>query len=187
VNRYKSIVAEEEPYQLECIRYLHLNRLRARVVPDLPALARYPWSGHSALLGRVPRPWQTVAALRRGRESYVADARILGSSPLVESLRAEAERAERQRLRLRARRPDLPTLLPKVARAVGLAPEALQGAGAAARWPGPVRVSRISSSRSSGTAAATWRGCARRTPCPCTVRLAGGAPSDRSGTGSSGT
>jgi REP element-mobilizing transposase RayT len=59
-NRYKSIVVEEEPYRLELVRYLHLNPLRAGVVPDLPALARYPWSGHSALLGRIARPWQAT-------------------------------------------------------------------------------------------------------------------------------
>lgn len=57
-NRYKSIVCEEEPYLLELVRYLHLNPLRAKVVPDLRALARYPYSGHAALLGTWPRPWQ---------------------------------------------------------------------------------------------------------------------------------
>ncbi len=41
-NRYKSIVVEAEPYLLELVRYLHLNPLRAQVVPDLRALARYP-------------------------------------------------------------------------------------------------------------------------------------------------
>ena len=50
-NRYKSIVVEEEVYLLELVRYLHLNPLRATVVPSLRALARYPWTGHSALLG----------------------------------------------------------------------------------------------------------------------------------------
>ena len=34
-NRYKSIVVEEAPYLLELVRYLHLNPLRAKVVPDL--------------------------------------------------------------------------------------------------------------------------------------------------------
>ena len=55
-NRYKSIVVEEEPYLLEMVRYLHLNPLRAKVVPDLRALGRYPWTGHSALVGRSPAP-----------------------------------------------------------------------------------------------------------------------------------
>jgi len=62
-NRYKSIVVEAEPYLLELVRYLHLNPLRAKVVPDLRALARYPWSGHGALLGTVPRPWQATGEL----------------------------------------------------------------------------------------------------------------------------
>src|SRR3990172_7719101 len=102
-------------------------------------LARYRWSGHSALLGRVPRPWQAVgevlghfgrplrearhrysqfvaagvaqgrrpdlqggglrrsaggweglAALRRGRERWAADERILGSGPFVEAMLCHA-------------------------------------------------------------------------------------------------
>jgi hypothetical protein len=60
-NRYKSVVVEEAPYLLELVRYLHLNPLRAGRVPDLPTLARYPWTGHSALLGTVARPWQATA------------------------------------------------------------------------------------------------------------------------------
>jgi putative transposase len=55
-NRYTSIVVEEEQYLLELVRYLHLNPLRAKVVPGLRALDRYPWTGHSALLGTVARP-----------------------------------------------------------------------------------------------------------------------------------
>jgi putative transposase len=33
-NRYKSIVCQEETYLQELVRYLHLNLLRAGVVPD---------------------------------------------------------------------------------------------------------------------------------------------------------
>ncbi len=62
-NRYKSIVVEAEPYLLELVRYLHLNPLRAHVVPDLRRLDRYPWTGHSALVGTVPRPWQAVPSI----------------------------------------------------------------------------------------------------------------------------
>ncbi len=73
-NRYKSILVEEEPYLLELVRYIHLNPLRAGLVKDLEALDRYPWAGHSALLGRVPRPWQAVDEVlgqfgRRPREA----------------------------------------------------------------------------------------------------------------------
>jgi REP element-mobilizing transposase RayT len=62
-NRYKSIVVEEEPYLLELVRYLHLNPLRAGLVPDLRALERYPWCGHAALLGHRPPPWLDRAAV----------------------------------------------------------------------------------------------------------------------------
>jgi hypothetical protein len=59
-NRYKSILVEEEPYLLELVRYVHLNPLRAGLVQSLEQLDRYPWTGHSALMGRVARPWQAV-------------------------------------------------------------------------------------------------------------------------------
>ena len=62
-NRYKSIVVEEDPYLLELVRYLHLNPLRAEVVADLRALDRFPWTGHSALLGTVAPPWQDTATI----------------------------------------------------------------------------------------------------------------------------
>lgn len=57
-NRYKSIVCEEEPYLLELVRYIHLNPLRAGVVKGLEELDRYPWSGHSVLIGRSKNGWQ---------------------------------------------------------------------------------------------------------------------------------
>jgi putative transposase len=62
-NRYKSIVVEEEPYLLDLVRYLHLNPIRAKTVPDLRRLDRDPWTGHSAILGRVPRPWQDTQTI----------------------------------------------------------------------------------------------------------------------------
>jgi putative transposase len=55
-NRYKSIICEEDPYLLELIRYIHLNPLRAGMVKDLKELDKYPWSGHSAILGRCKNP-----------------------------------------------------------------------------------------------------------------------------------
>jgi REP element-mobilizing transposase RayT len=177
-NRYKSIVVEEERYLLELVRYLHLNPLRAGVVPDLRALAKYPYCGHAALcatrevpwqetatvLGRFSRQarraeaqyrafvaagvsqgrrpdlhgggllrsvggWTAVQALRRGREAYAADERVLGGSDFVEALRAEAERTERQRARLHARTPDLATLLRRVAATAQVPPAALMGGG----------------------------------------------------------
>jgi putative transposase len=60
-NRYKSILCEEDPYLLELVRYIHLNPLRAKVVADLQELGHYPYSGHSALMGKTVRPWQDTA------------------------------------------------------------------------------------------------------------------------------
>jgi REP element-mobilizing transposase RayT len=62
-NRYKSIVVVEEPYLLELVRYLRLNPLRATGVPDLRAQARYPWTGHRALVGPVARPRQATQTI----------------------------------------------------------------------------------------------------------------------------
>ena len=59
-NRYKSLVYEEDPYLLERVRYIHLNLLRARMVKDLTELDRYPWSGHSAIMGLNKNEWQEV-------------------------------------------------------------------------------------------------------------------------------
>ena len=59
-NRYKSIVCQEEPYLQELVRYIHLNPLRAGVIPHLGALNSYPYCGHSALMGKRKRPWQDV-------------------------------------------------------------------------------------------------------------------------------
>lgn len=172
-NRYKSIVVEEDPYLLELTRYIHLNPLRAGLVRDLNVLDRYPWAGHSALLGKVERPWQGsseilghfgrggaarrayrtfvaagiphgrrlelqggglrrslggwegVAALRRGREAWVSDERVLGGSAFVARLLREAPRpAQAQPTRV-----EFGDVLARVAAAWGLTVEELSGGG----------------------------------------------------------
>ena len=177
-NRYKSIVVEEEPYLLELVRYLHLNPLRAKVFPDLRTLERFRWTGHSALLGTVPRPWQetatilaqfgptrrralhayrtfvaegiprgrrpefqggglirslggwqVVATLRRGREVYQGDERILGGTEFVEALRQAAE----ARPAAPRRCPSLARVLAAVVAATGCLPDALRGPSRSAR------------------------------------------------------
>jgi len=57
-NRYKSIVCEEDSYFLELVRYIHLNPLRANLVKDVVGLDRYPWCGHSVVMGRVKNKFQ---------------------------------------------------------------------------------------------------------------------------------
>jgi len=83
-NRYKAILCEAEPYFLELIRYIHLNPVRAGIIHSLFELARFPWTGHSALMGVIPRPWQvlddvlnqfgsTVGTARHGYEQFMQD------------------------------------------------------------------------------------------------------------------
>jgi putative transposase len=57
-NRYKSILCQEEEYMLELVRYIHLNPLRGRITNDLKELGKYPYSGHSTVIGNVARDWQ---------------------------------------------------------------------------------------------------------------------------------
>ena len=77
-NRFKSILCQEDPYLKELVRYIHLNPLRAKIVPDLKSLNRYPYSGHSVLMGEQTKAWQSIEnvlghfgnSLRSGRRSY---------------------------------------------------------------------------------------------------------------------
>lgn len=59
-NRYKSILCEEDTYLLELVRYIHLNPLRAKLVADVDALDKYPYCGHSILIGTRKNEWQEV-------------------------------------------------------------------------------------------------------------------------------
>ena len=60
MRRYRSVLCEEDAYLLEMVRYIHLNPLRAGVVPDLRRLESYDWAGHRALLGEGAPAWQEV-------------------------------------------------------------------------------------------------------------------------------
>ncbi|MCX5733126.1 MAG: hypothetical protein NTW68_02195 [candidate division NC10 bacterium] len=63
-----------------------------------------------------------MAALRRGREAYGGDERILGSTDFVEAMRQAVQRADPGR----APRMALPTLVARICRATGIAPAALR-------------------------------------------------------------
>jgi putative transposase len=167
-NRYRSAVCEDETYFSTLLRYVHLNPLPS-VVVDVDALARYPWTGHSALLGHVPRPWQETVAvldrfapepdharllyarflcdgvdaretaadgggfvfgasgwryveeLRRGRERFASNERILGAEAFVRRTLAELEPTQPGT--------DLETLIDLVCTRERLPTEALRGPG----------------------------------------------------------
>jgi REP element-mobilizing transposase RayT len=52
-GRYKAIVVPDARYLEQLIAYIHLNPVTAKVASDP---ARYRWSGHRELLGRVAEP-----------------------------------------------------------------------------------------------------------------------------------
>ncbi|MBW1861816.1 MAG: transposase [Deltaproteobacteria bacterium] len=77
-NRYKSIVCQEDTYLKALVPYIHLNLLRAGLVKSLSELNHNPWSGHSALMGKVKRKWQDTEYIlsyfgskRVGRRNYL--------------------------------------------------------------------------------------------------------------------
>lgn len=53
-NRYKAILCGLENYLLEAAPYIHLNPLRAGLVPDLAGLAGYKWCGHRSIVTGAP-------------------------------------------------------------------------------------------------------------------------------------
>lgn len=89
-NRYKSIVCEEDSYFQELVRYIHLNPLRAGLVSSFEELARYPWCGHSVMLGNQLMPGQAVDAVltrfgtqkpRSQYRQFIADGIGMGEQP----------------------------------------------------------------------------------------------------------
>ena len=59
-NRYKSILCQEDTYLLELTRYIHLNPMRAKLIKNIRELDRYPYAGHSVIMGRADIDWQNV-------------------------------------------------------------------------------------------------------------------------------
>jgi REP element-mobilizing transposase RayT len=94
-NRYKSIICEEDIYLLELIRYIHLNPLRAHLVPDMEALDQYPWCGHAEIMAQQPGCGldvegvlslfgQKASAARQKYRQFVADGMEMGKRPELE-------------------------------------------------------------------------------------------------------
>ena len=77
-NRYKSILCDEDNYLLPLIRYIHLNPVRAGIVETMEELDRYPWSGHSVLMGEREYGWMDVKyvllqfkdSIKKARNAY---------------------------------------------------------------------------------------------------------------------
>lgn len=54
-NRYKSIICQEDAYFKGLFRYIHLNPLWGKLLPDLDGLNKYPYSGHRAPMANQKR------------------------------------------------------------------------------------------------------------------------------------
>ena len=91
-NRYKSILCQEDTYLLELVRYIHLNPLRAKIVKSITESDEYPYSGHSALMGKVKRAFQdtnyvlrlfgkNISAARQAYRLYVEKGIAQGRRP----------------------------------------------------------------------------------------------------------
>ncbi|WP_298267079.1 transposase [Geobacter sp.] len=64
-NRYKSLVCDEDAYLLELVRYIHLNPLRAGLVPDMNRLDCFPWCGHAVIMGKSSLEGQATGEVLR--------------------------------------------------------------------------------------------------------------------------
>jgi len=74
-NRFKSILCQEDLYLKELVSYIQLNPLRAKIVAELKDLAKYPYGGHSAIMGKQKRDFQDVDYVLRLFGDKVTEAR----------------------------------------------------------------------------------------------------------------
>jgi REP element-mobilizing transposase RayT len=76
-DRFKSILCDEKMNFRRLVRYIHLNPLKAGLVKDIWELNRYPWCGHSVILGNQRADWQDVetvlASFGRTREEALKE------------------------------------------------------------------------------------------------------------------
>jgi len=56
--RSKIRLWRKDRYLLELVRYIHLNPLRAKLLKSIAESDKYPFSGHSALMGNMQRDFQ---------------------------------------------------------------------------------------------------------------------------------
>lgn len=86
-NRFKSVICQEEAYLKELVRYIHLNPLRAGLVPDVAKLNKYKYCGQSVLMGRRQCEWQDTKYVLSYFGKRVSDARRSYYSYLKEGVK----------------------------------------------------------------------------------------------------
>jgi putative transposase len=65
MDRFKSIVTQDQNYLMELIRYVHLNPVRAGICKNITELKEYRWSGHRKLMLGIGNEFQEVNAVLR--------------------------------------------------------------------------------------------------------------------------
>jgi len=68
-NRYKSEALSREGHYRELVRYIHLNPIRAGILPSMEELSRYPWTGHRGIVSGRDSGWQDLETVREMFES----------------------------------------------------------------------------------------------------------------------
>ncbi len=121
-NRYKSIVCQEDAYLRELVRYIHLNPVLAGIVENLNGLNRYPYCGHSSVIGRKKRPWQ-------GQDHVMSDERILADSEFVDAVLSQATERYERRYELKNHGYDLNRIAERVAEIHGMEPREILSRG----------------------------------------------------------
>lgn len=58
-NRFHSVLVESEHYMMRLVRYIHLNPVKAGIVPSLDDLDTYRWSSHPDLVTPSRATWWT--------------------------------------------------------------------------------------------------------------------------------
>ena len=74
-NRFKSILCQEDLYLKELVGYIHLNPLRARIVARFKDLAKYPYCGHSVLVGKLQNEFQDIEYVLKQFGNKLSEAR----------------------------------------------------------------------------------------------------------------
>jgi hypothetical protein len=102
-----------DAYLAELVRYIHLNPLRAGLVPDIAARDRYPYAGHSVLMGHAKRDWQdtqrilsrygkTIRAARTHYRQFVQAGVVQGRRNDVYTINeSPSQRSQRNHKKLR--------------------------------------------------------------------------------------
>ena len=158
-NRFKSILCQEDTYLLELVRYIHLNPLRANIVNTIKDSEKFPYSGHSALMGKVKRDFQDkdyilklfgkkVSTARKAYRDYVEKGIAQGRRPdliggglirsaggwaaikkMRQSILADAKEGLEDRYRLHALGYDLEKVTSRVSIELGIDPKQVWAAG----------------------------------------------------------